>query len=372
MAIHCKISFGHDGPRRAALLLLSLVVLSVSCTKEPGQETEKYPICWDVATMDGYQGLPHDTKALIDDYASLRNACTLVETHDAEKIGLFGSYTLDGVSMPAFEDVSLWWWNKENGNPYDDVTGSPSMWNYEGDDVYWVDGADYVFKAYFPKSLVTLQPGSNSSRLFTVYDSQSSQYDLLVAHKALTATREHPVILNFMHALAALKFNFQFQSEGVTDQITECWLENVQPNGFYTSSTLNFTDSILWPASTADPVGAAMYYWKPVNPLYVTSSAVATAYSSYADDSNGNLYTGNHGWLMVIPQTISGPESLQLCFRTRTGGDVVYRAGIPAVELLPGNRYTYLVKISSTQIELTLTIADWNERDSSYEIDFNK
>ena len=53
-------------------------------------------------------------------------------------------------------------------------------------------------------------------------------------------------------------------------------------------------------------------------------------------------------------------------------GDVVYRAGIPAVELLPGNRYTYLVKISSTQIELTLTIADWNERDSSYEIDFNK
>ena len=103
----------------------------------------------------------------------------------------------------------------------------------------------------------------------------------------------------------------------------------------------------------------------------ITSTGIATAYNSSAAEGSGQVYTGNNGWLLVIPQVI-GPETVQLCFKTRTGGDVVYRATIPATELQPGKRYTYLVKISSTQIELKLAIADWNERDSSYEIDFNQ
>mgnify|MGYP003291310204 CR=1 FL=1 len=359
------------------ILLLSLVFLLSSCTKtdEPEirqENAEGFPIAWEIVTMDEYQGVPYGTKALIEDYNDLRDACTILETHDAEKIGLFGSYTSGGNNTVVFDDVDLWWWDKENGNPYPDAIGDRSQWNYEGEDVYWETEADYVFKAYFPKSLVNLQPGSGSNRILTVYDSQVSQYDFLVAHKEMTAGSENPVRLLFRHALAAIKFNFQFINEGVTDRLTACWLENVQPNGLYTSSTLNFEDSIIWPKSTANPVGVPMYYWKPVAPLQMTSAGIATAYSTPASSADGNIYTQNDGWLLVIPQPTSGPETLQLCFRTVTGADVVYRTGLPALELQPGKRYTYLVKVSSTRIELHLTIADWNERDSSYEIDFNK
>jgi len=373
MTIHCR-TFPHCGKTLRAALMLFVAACLLSCTKEHGPEETVTgdPICWDVITMNEYQDVRYGTKALIEDYDDLRNACTILETHPAEKIGIFGSYTSAEDSGDAFTDTELWWWEKENGNPYPDAAGSASMWNYEGENVHWVNDADYVFKAYFPKSQVVLQPGSNSGKLLAVYDSQTSQYDLMVAHKALKAGSENPVLMIFKHAIAALKFEFQFINAGVSDNLIACWLENAQPNGFYTSSTLNFTEDISWPKSTADPVGTPMYYWQPVNPLPVTSSAAATAYNSMAAADNGSIYTGNNGWLLVIPQTTAGPESLQLCFKTTTGGDVVYRTGLPAMDIQPGKRHTFLVKISSTRIELKLSIADWNERDSSYEIDFNK
>jgi hypothetical protein len=57
---------------------------------------------------------------------------------------------------------------------------------------------------------------------------------------------------------------------------------------------------------------------------------------------------------------------------TATGGNTVYSIDLPAFDFKAGHRYTYHVKLTSTGIELSLTIADWNERKSSYEIDFNE
>lgn len=355
-------------------MMLSGFILSLSCTRteNPGRvmtDNENLPIKWDVQISEEFRTIP--SKALVEDYYALRNACTSTEEHSAEKIGIFGSYILDGNRTVVFEDTDLWWWNKEDGNPFDDSIGEPSMWNYDGEDVYWVEGATYTFKAYFPKSKVVLEPGSNSELLLTVYDSQSSQFDLMTTGKTTDSTGENPVPLIFRHTLAALKFNFKFKSEGITDNLTELWLENIAENGLYTRATLNFGDDINWPRSTPDPIGSRMYLWKPSSPLQIRSDEYVAAYSTSAISGVGNQYTENGGWLLVIPQSCQGPETLNLCFRTSTGGEATYRVGLPVMEFLPGKRYTFNINISSTQIDLELGIADWNERESSHEIDFN-
>lgn len=329
-------------------------------------------IGWNIAVEDALDGSGHATKALIESYSDLKEACTEIENHEAEKIGLMGNCTSEGKTEVAFDNVDLWWWVKEDGNPFQDYLGDESNWNYSGDNVLWTDEADYTFKAYFPKSKVELQPGSDAEKLLIVYDTQVSQFDMMVASRSLKSGEENPVKLIFNHALAAVRFDFQFIETGGSDRLTACWLENAGTGGFYTSSTLNYDTSINWPASTPDPVGNRMYYWKPTYPLFVESAKASTAYSSSASAGSGSQYTGNDGWILVIPQTLNGPDALKLCFMTDMGGEEVFSVGLPSKELEAGNRYAFHIKITSTSIDLALTITDWNERKSSHQIDLNE
>ena len=334
-------------------------------------ESLKEVIGWSVTASSDAEGLDPIGRALIENYSDLRSACTPLETQETEKIGLLGNYTLDGQTKVAFDNSELWWWEKEEGNPFLDYLGDGSYWNYPGENVYWTDNADYIFKAYFPKSKVELQPGSSAQKLLVVYDTEKSQYDLLVAHKAMRSKSENPVNLMMKNALSALRFDFQFVENGVTDKLISCWLENKTDNGFYTSSTLNYEEEIVWPHSTPNPIGSRFYYWEPITPLQIRSISAAIAYSTPASDNNGNVYTDNSGWLLIIPQS-NDTGTVKLCFKTTTGGNTVYSIDLPAYDFKAGHRYRYHVKMTSTGIDLSLTIADWNERKSSHEIDFNK
>lgn len=331
----------------------------------------------DVIGWNVYADNPADasalmTRALIDDYNALREACTQSQDREAEKIGLLGKYTLNGTATLVFDNVDLWWWDKEDGNPYNDYLGNGSYWNYPGENVLWTNGAEYTFKAYFPKGEVQLQAGSGADRLIAVYDTEESQYDFMVAHRKLGAYEENPVSLDMHHALAALKFDFLLADDDITDRLHSCWLENGSQDGFYTTSTLNFDQDIVWPKSTAVPPGSPVYYWKPSEPLEINGSKAVDAYSTYATDENGSVFTANEGWLLVIPQSSDKYGALKLCFRTTAGGDNVYRLDLPAYDFIAGYRYTYHVKMTATEVKVGLTVADWNERKSSYEIDFNE
>lgn len=347
-----------------AMLLSSCVKGHLNTDDNPSGETAKDIIGWNVKTS----GL--ETRALVEDYVILRDACTQTQTQEAEKIGLLGKYTLDGSSEVVFDNVDLWWWTKEDGNPYNDILGNMNHWNYAGEDVSWVNDAEYTFKAYFPKTKVELQAGSGADRLLAVYDTERSQYDFLVAHRQIRAREENPVNLNMEHTLAALKFDFQFVEDGINDDLISCWLENHGANGFYTSSTLNFSNEIAWPKSSAAPVGTPIYYWEPFVPLAITGNKAVDAYSTSAADDKGSLFTENSGWLLVIPQTSDVEGTLQLCFRTAISGDYIYRLNLPAYAFKAGYRYTYHVKMTATELSVELSITDWNERKSSYEIEF--
>lgn len=365
--------------RHASVHIIGLLCLLCSCSKGDscngntslkGQEMHDV-IGWNVSASEHADASGPMTRALMEDYSSLRDACTQFEYREAEKIGLLGKLTRNGESETVFDDVDLWWWEKEFGNPFNDQLGNSSRWNYSGENVYWTEDAEYVFRAYFPKSLVTLQPGSGVDGILVVYDSQNSQYDLMVSHRKLSSRAENPVNLDMKHALSALKFDFRFVSDGITDNLLSCWLENNTGGRFYTSSTLNYSEDIMWPESSPNPAGTALYYWEPVAPVTITSQTPVSAYSTPAAVGKGSTYTDNSGWLLVIPQSSDVSGSLKLCFRTTTGGDSVYSVNLPGYDFQPGYRYTYHVKMTSTEIDLGLTIAQWNERKSSYEIDFN-
>ena len=363
--------------KHADLILVCTALLLSSCSKvviddRPSGESQYDIIGWNVTASDPAEGLDPITRALIETYDDLRDACTPDESQEAEKIGLLGNYSLDGQTEVVFDNADLWWWEKEDGNPYPDYLGNDSYWNYSGENVHWTGNADYTFKAYFPKSKVNLQPGSGADKLLIVYDTEISQFDLLVTHKELPAKSENPVKLVMKNALAALRFDFQFVESGVSDQLLCCWFENNSSNGLYTSSTLNFENEIVWPQSTSYPAGYPFYYWEPEEPLQIRSTSASVAYSTPATESNGSVYTDNSGWLLIIPQSSPDAGATKLCFKTSTGGHSVYSIDLPAFNFKAGHRYTYHVKITSTGIELSLTIADWNERKSSYEIDFNE
>lgn len=365
--------------RHVKLILICIALVLGSCSKTVIQTsgdvaTGKGPdnlIGWNVSADDRLDAVGLRTRALVNDYISLRDACTRSEYQEAEKIGLLGKYTLNGVSKVVFDDVDLWWWEKDGGNPYYDYLGNNNCWNYAGENVYWTYDATYHFKAYFPKSKVELQPGSGADKILAVYDTQVSQYDLMVAQRTLDSQSENPINLFMQHALAALKFDFQFVDDHVSDNLLMCWMENHDENGFYTSCTLNYAEDIVWPHSTATPVGTPFYYWEPAAPVQITGKAPVDAYSASAAVGKGREFTGNDGWILIIPQSSAVEGGLKLCFRTSTGGNVVYSVDLPGYDYKPGYRYNYHIKISSTEIKVGLTVAQWNERKSSYEIDFN-
>lgn len=342
---------------RFSVLIVFFVVL-VSCSKEVPQVSDV--IGWGVEAPVQEDWAQPQSRALVEDDLQLQVACTQRNGYEPKKIGVFGTSSLEGSVLVEFNDVDLWWWNKE------DVNG----WNCSGENRNWRDKAEYVFKAYFPKGEVDLHPSSGAEKLMVVYDAAQEQYDLLVAHKRIMAREENPVVLLMEHPLAALRFDFTIVETGGEDRLLSCWLENCTQEGLYMSSTLNFAMQTVWPQSSPVGAGVKMYWWRPQVPVQMGSSFSAAAYSSAAADADGALYAGNGGWILVVPQQCKGPEHVKFCFTTERGAGQVYSVGIPQVEFKPGYRYSYHVKVSKARPEISLKVTPWNTRKSSYEVDF--
>jgi hypothetical protein len=80
----------------------------------------------------------------------------------------------------------------------------------------------------------------------------------------------------------------------------------------------------------------------------------------------------------MIPQDLH--PGTQICFTTENSAGNVFRVNLPDklydssnnefTSLEPGYRYTFNVVISRLDIEVFITIREWNLLDSSYSIDF--
>lgn len=352
---------------------------------DPGLQDMR--IRWNVQSSMMQQG-----RGLILDNDDLQKACTPNEQNGLGKsIGIWSACKVDGYQI-----------KNVLGNPNGDVAltyQSETDWdNYEGwtygeEAVSWTPKAEYTFNAYYPMEVVDEITSSDVSTFVVDYNTEHYQEDLMMAYAyANTAAPDFnaskPVELKMLHTLSALRFKFMFKNADNTtyndnDILTACSLENtVSGSGIATTGVLAFGtkqengvmdgEHIHWyhedhpEPNTPGAQVRRIYEWEDKEvgvPFYSTSSECKAATSH----TTGNgLYAQNEGWILTIPQELDG--TILLCFKLKSTGDLVHHINLPATTLEARKRYTYNIRFGQTEVDVKLTIADWNELKSSYDI----
>ena len=392
---------------KKAIFIFVTLLVAAGCRKEPvpgGRPDTGVPMTFGVASVESMQG----TKAMIEDINDLKASCTPVTISPFvlnESIGVWADYEYLGTTFNnLLSNVELAFYDKTGGNT--------DGWNYNygKDEEYWQMGGIYYFRAYYPqKAIKDAIISTSSAKTFIVnYNTEVMQEDMMVGYESVhTQTApdlSQPVEMQLKHALAALKFQFQFQyTEGGkyydSDKLTSCWLRNTDTDGFTTAGMMvygvtddggnYFPEQIDWAESYQPAI--KFFNWSYPSGIEFKNEndgdgvdfdpedevKVATAYTL----GDGN-FINNGGWLLVIPQHSDG--TVELCFTTEKGGaDNVYSVKLPSKtgtgtdgpdtegeEWIAGYRYTYTVSITKTDLELFLSLSDWNQLDSSYSITF--
>lgn len=392
---------------KKAIVIFVTLLVAAGCRKEPvpgGRPDTGVPMTFGVASVESMQG----TKAMIEDINDLKESCTPVTTSPFvlnESIGVWADYEYLGTTFNnLLSNVELAFYDKTGGNT--------DGWNYNygKDEEYWQMGGIYYFRAYYPqKAIKDAIISTSSAKTFIVnYNTEAMQEDMMVGYESVhTQTAldlSQPVEMQLKHALAALKFQFQFQytEEGKyydSDKLTSCWLQNTDTDGFTTAGMMvygvtddggdYYPEQIDWAESYQPAI--KFFNWSYPSGIEFKNEndgdgddydpedevQAATAYTL----GSGN-FVHNEGWLLVIPQHSDG--TVELCFTTEKGGaDNVYRVKLPSKtgtgaegadpegeEWIAGYRYTYTVSITKTDLELFLDLSDWNQLDSSYSITF--
>ena len=364
------------------MLLAGALMLSCVDKHESPTDTEPSvaPIVMDVEPI---------TRALIEDADQLKAACDPAQGGQA--IGIWSAYEVDGHKV-----------TNVLGNPsgsvalqYIDQTEQDNYrgWTYGQDAAYWAAKAKYTFNAYFPMDVVDEITTSNTSTFIINYNTEHHQDDLMMAYAytdtgAVGFNASAPVTLNMLHTLAAVRFRFSFRNaNGSTfvdsDRLTACWLENTRVGGgLATTAMLAFGttlndgtvdgEHIHWynedyPAPSTDLLPRKIYLWEDAQGVPFSSTLVEAETVEGTTHSTGDsLYASNGGWIMIIPQQMD--DSVQLCFKIASTGDLVHRIALPSREFVAGQRYTFNVRFGQSDVGMTLSIANWNEMKSSYDI----
>ena len=234
---------------------------------------------------------------------------------------------------------------------------------------YWHRSQYYRFRAFHPYDAHVVT-GSDADDLIITYQPGVDDYDLLVAfaerHPSTQGTDN--VHLKFRHALSALSFRIAFdpsdagQEQGHNDVINEFWL-----TGLYAAGTMYYTDTtnangegeISW--DTAGYEGSnPFYHWTGSKNFRITD-----------EDRNGmcTIFDGD-GIVFAIPQTCSDPAAgfTRINFITGNAPDVVQSFELPLLEWVSGKKYTYDILITLSTVNVTVSIADWTDREAQLDI----
>lgn len=329
------------------------------------QETEMFPepqpaypppICWSIAS--------EDTRALVNTNL-LQASCTPAADGSNESIGVWGNYTL-GSNTTVKEFVAT---------PLTYITGSFNSWEYPGEVKYWEPQALYDFRACYPQRLMTTLMTQMDATMFQggPINTAILQEDILVAATQVntrSANLSEPVRLNMQHIFAAIMFKVK-ATDGFTpapnEGVTSCWLQNsnggtnlFSPSGYLVHSG-NDSPQITW--HTYESSVAPMYMWEHEGVSFNIENTLYTPNSGMT----GEEYTQNEGWLLIVPQTVIA-GTLNFCYTLKNAGDQVFSVNIPQITYEHGKKYTYMLEIRGSEVELKLTIKPWNHLESSYDI----
>lgn len=258
---------------------------------------------------------------------------------------------------------------------------STSNWEYTrtGDKpkYYWKRAQYYRFRAYHPYSASVETGGSTADAILINYRIIQDQYDLLVAfstrHPATDSEGVDRVPMNFKHALSALRFRVAFEKtvdEGTTDTLTEFHICGVQAAGMlkYTHTGDYLTEKIEWDADAFD--SSTTFYQYEDTATGRTFGVYNPGATSSVEpvDIYGTGDTDNV--VFAIPQTCSDPDygDTTIHFKTKDGGDVGNTAVLPKLTWEAGKIYTYTLLIRKSSVEVVVSIKDWNEVQSTVDI----
>ena len=111
----------------------------------------------------------------------------------------------------------------------------------------------------------------------------------------------------------------------------------------------NLSEVIKWHATYFDD--GEYYEW--------TGSKLFPKYNG----SNATTVFDDKGLVFCIPQTCSPADTKQtiVYFKTEKAGDAVHSAPLPKMQWEPGKVYSYTLLINKSDLEISVTIKDWDE-----------
>ena len=327
-------------------LLISSLLLTISCTK---QDKTGYSLSFDAKAVDAsFVGKAGAGEGVI------KTTDSNLSNHP---FGVFGGYS-DVAGDENFTNVFLSSaaqqvsWNTDT---------DPNKWTYDPLQ-YWKLNKFYRFRAYHPYSgsAFSINAMSDVDDIFIEYAINAGKEDLLVGFQTVESTAsniKNKVKFAFKHALCALEFKIAFKNDkfiedSYTDNLTSFHLSGLIPTGTlqYTHEDGNFLrDVIKWDATYFDD--GKYYEW--------TGSKLFPKYNG----SNAITVFDGSGLVFCIPQTCSPSETKQTTvnFKTEKAGDAVHSAPLPKMQWEPGKVYTYTLLINKSDLEISVTIKDWDK-----------
>ncbi len=460
------------------IIAVVLAAVLCGCQKEPGKVVlpDEGPEMTDIAIRWNPSVKEANTKALVgaadtegqakSGFITLRDACDdtkatrnsvgfwtdmIYRDENGKEQHRYDVFNTNGQEAKLFFDPDF---RYEDSDPM-------GAWTYLEDATssiqYWASGASYNFVAYYPQKMseYVLDASSSSSvNTFVLsYNTHIVQEDLMVAYNSVhtddpilhkpTIYRERDkssdntfvyheasglsgfrneaefqlddfIPLHFEHTLAAVKFQFMFESED-NDELVECWLQNHPGNGLHTVGTLVFgvgsreeekkdmtfadekarleyehkeKDDFSWTSYFTAFDDMKMYNWRIEpditdaygNPAWSegrglsiekfnkdTENYTVPYVSVYPDTGNPidlgektEIFAGHGGWIMMIPQT--SPGNVEFCYRLRKSYDEHTVLHIPAFTGTDkdGNSYDFNGESGMTEEQKQAARASYN------------
>ena len=297
--------------RKVSWLLLAVAVAigMWSCNKDDGHMEGVYPIIFNCKTLG--------SKAVVNSADALQN--------DVNGFMAYAYYEINSNSLSFDKNVT-----------YDASLG----WKYDGVQ-YWLPGANYWFKAFYPKpeGYVLTVNNADSEQSYTIsnYDI-TTQKDLLVARaKASVATGEDAPITGsvvkfaFDHILACVSIKLKSELTGVT--VNNVSLSSIAKIGTCNNGNWNYNGTTDISKSSG-----------------VTLEVNAQDFVDVTD-----------GGFLVIPNSVDGSQEVKIETSHKT-----YTATIPEITWLSGKKYTYTMVIKQDNIIFNEpTVVEWDSENAT-------
>lgn len=202
------------------------------------------------------------------------------------------------------------------------VVNNQDIWALSNTE-YWIPGAKYWFKAFYPKDLavvITLNDGASQSYSINDFDIRT-QKDIMVASAdelTVPADGDAPISgsvvdLNFQHLLANVTIKAKSQIDGVI--IQEIVIGRADTNSKYNGSVWNLSGNTT-----------TLEYSKPTT---------LTKGAEFVDVTNGGI--------LVVPASANNKTLTIQANKT-------YKLEFPTGTWEPGKRYTYTLEIKQDDI----------------------